>query len=213
MYSQSKNLEMNFAFLLEAINAAGLSDRQLEMVSNFTGMELAAIEDLFEQAESIRSRALDGTYRRVGSAHINTGQLVITDPANIDAAWKKDNFQPKHEYKILLEDGKEMAISVNDTDFDAYHKPIEEAGGRTLSNLIDDGIAKVSPGTPATTFSMNGAIQQALSPKAGGELFGEHCALPLGVAVSLGGGKADIYLDHEGDGSVRRAIIEIPQEA
>ncbi len=113
----------------------------------------------------------------IGHAAVDSGQLLLVDPAYIDSHWQRREFQDIRIYEHKLT-GARLQYRV---DFGNYQDPLEQYGGQTMNELRETGEWEGVPIDVEPTLDYNGICHLTLGKDRGGQV-------DLGVAFSTGGG-------------------------
>jgi hypothetical protein len=119
----------------------------------------------------------------VGWVGVDSGQIVICDPAYIDSQWKKEKFEDIRRFEITEQ---EMILEYP-RDFKSYEEVIPPYN-KTMNDMIDSGMAKILPDVPAKSeFSYNACCKKTITERAG-QLNFQHGGEGVAVVTSAGYG-------------------------
>lgn len=129
--------------------------------------------------------ALEVVY--MGSVGVDSGKLMITDPAYVDSEWRDEPY----EHDRIYRDARDGSLIVWGEDFLRYNEELEPYG-KTPNELIESGrLVQLPPPPKPDTFnySYNGACQATESEEGYGEL--RYQLGHTGAAVVFGSGWGD----------------------
>lgn len=163
-------------------------------------------EEFLEYAKSIDSEKTDVEVVYIGSVGVDSGQLMITDPAYIDSQWIEEPFESDRRYR----DTKDGSLVTWGDDFVRYDEELEPYG-KTPHELVESGRLVQLPPSPAPgtfNFSYNGVCQATRGPAGYGEL--SYSLGHTGVAVAFGTGWGDGHYPvfaEKHDGRIMRVYL------
>jgi hypothetical protein len=168
-------------------------------------------EEYVAYLESRKDRVVELEVVYLGAAGVDSGQLMVTDPAYIDSQWQ---YQPYERMDRVLVDTRTGDTFKWGRDFDRYDQPIEPYG-KSPNELLEEGrLANVPPPPPPETYpySYNGACQATLS-----EGYGElafrlgHAGAGVVFSSGWGDGMYPVYGEKH-DGRIMRVYIDLGAE-
>ena len=168
-------------------------------------------EEYVGYLESRKDSVVELEVVHLGVAAVDSGQLLVTDPAYIDSEWQ---YQPFEGADRVLVDTRTGDTVKWGRDFQRYDKPLEPYG-KSPNELLEEGrLAEVPPPPPPETYSYsyNGACQATLS-QGYGELAYRLGHAGAGVVFSSGWGDGmyPVYGEKH-DGRIMRVYIDMGAE-
>lgn len=169
-------------------------------------------EEYVAYLESRKDRVVELEVVYLGAAGVDSGQLLVTDPAYIDSEWQ---YQPYVDsVDRVLVDTRTGDTFKWGRDFHRYDQPLEPYG-KSPTVLLEEGrLANVPPPPPPETYtySYNGACQATLS-----EGYGElayrlgHAGAGVVFSSGWGDGMYPVYGEKH-DGRIMRVYIDLGAE-
>lgn len=167
-------------------------------------------QDYLDYVQEHADRVVKVEVEYLGSVGVDSGQLLLTDPAYIDTEWKDEPF----EHGRVYEDSVTGTLITWKTDFVKYTEPLAPYN-ETPEKLIANGRLVQLPPPPLPDgfpYSYNGACQATLS--AGfGELNYSNGETGAGVAFQSGWGDGfyPVYGEKH-DGRIVRVYVNMGAE-
>jgi hypothetical protein len=142
----------------------------------------------------------------IGHVGVDSGQLLLCDPCNIDSQWKEEEFIDIRIYEHVTTKEK-LQYRV---DFPHYEQEIPKYG-KTMNELISTGEWKQFDVSDSAqhSFSYNSCCLATLSEKRNGQLHNEF-GHEVGVAFSTacGDGAYPVYAMYSNDGILKSVTVE-----
>lgn len=168
------------------------------------------IEEYSTYVESRKDRVVDLEVVRLGFAGVDSGQLLVTDPAYIDSEWRYQPYEPRASVLVDTHNGHTFKCG---TDFDRFDEPLMPYD-RPPNELLKQGRLAEVPLPPIKTYpySYNGACQATLA-EGHGELAYRFGDTGAGVVFSCGWGDGmyPVYGEKH-DGRIMRVYIDMGAE-
>jgi len=140
----------------------------------------------------------------LGHAAVDSGQLLLIDPAYINSRWEMRDFEDVRAYQH-----KETLDTLQfRVDFGMYTDPIESYDGKSMNELIDTGEWEKMPYQPDNgALSYNTVSHTTLTPARGGQV-------GLGVAFSTGWGDGNypVHVKRNTEGRIMQVLINFNDE-
>jgi len=162
-------------------------------------------EEFLEYSKTQEDEQVDIEVVYMGSVGVDSGQLMITDPAYVDSEWQDEPYEDDRVYR----DKHDGSLVTWGEDFIRYDEALEPYG-KTPNELIESGrLVQLPPPPKPDTFnySYNGACQ-ATQAEGYGEL--TYRLGHTGAAVVFGSGWGDGYYPVFGekhDGRIMRVYV------
>lgn len=141
---------------------------------------------------------------KIGEVDVESGLVLLVDPAYIDSRWKHEPFADVRVY-WNRHTGEKLEYP---SDFPQYDVVI--AGhGRTMNQLLETGDWGRVQECPGQSLSMNNCgLTAALPPLHAGKVSGVATVLEAG----LGDGLYGVYVERDEKGRIIRAVLDLSQE-
>ena len=142
----------------------------------------------------------------IGHVGVDSGQLMIVDPCYIDSHWKHTEFIDIRRYRS---NGGDDQVYPDDLvyplDFTSYEQVISRYG-KTMNQLISEGIYTKIEDKASSELSYNGACQTSLHSKGCGVL-----DIGLTHAVVFRSGYGDgvypVYAYYNKDNRITKVVV------
>lgn len=148
--------------------------------------------------------------KQIGVVGVDSGQVLICDPCYIDSQWVQEGFSDIRLTELNYQ-GKRVVIDMAKM-IEAgikYDTPWEIYGGKTMNEMLHEGIARDIPKLPTHRFSYDGCCRVTSSKDGGGQLNYERGHPGVGVACSTGYGDGEypVIAHYDEEGRVRKIEI------
>lgn len=142
----------------------------------------------------------------IGEVGVDSGQLMICDPAYIDGEWRRKEL----DLPRIHVNGAGTTLQ-HGVDFKHYEEPIARYGGMTMNQLNNTGEWEQAPYPNTGTFDYQGACEATLSDEGAGQLNYRMGHAGAGVAFSsgYGDGSYQVWGYRNSEGRIMRVSIEM----
>lgn len=139
-----------------------------------------------------------GPWEEIAQVGVDTGQILIVDPVNIDEKWKQQPFQDIRQYQHKVS-GEILEFR---KDFMNYEQIIERHQA-TMNQLNQTGEWIELEQPPVPGLSYNACCRQTVSKHSGGQV-------DLGAAISsgYGDGSYPVYVRRNKEGRILQVLID-----
>lgn len=138
------------------------------------------------------------TWEVLGSATVDSGQLLLIDPARL-SQWEQKEFEDIRIYRHVTT-GQTLQYGV---DFRRYDDPLPQHNGLDMNQLNDSGEWEPQPVDPGIGLNYNTVSHATLDAKRGGQI-------DLGVvfATGWGDGKYPVKVCRNSEGRIMQVLID-----
>lgn len=163
-------------------------------------------QEFLEYSKTQEDEQVDIKVVYMGSVGVDSGQLMVTDPAYVDSEWRAEPYEDDRIYR----DTHDGSVLIWGEDFIRYNDELEPYG-KTPNELIESGrLVQLPPPPKPDTFnySYNGACQATQSEEGYGEL--TYNLGHTGAGVAFGSGWGDGFYPvfaEKHDGRIMRVYV------
>lgn len=146
---------------------------------------------------------MENEWELLGHAAVDSGQLLLIDPAYIDRRWQYREFRDIRIYENK-HTGDRLQYRVH---FGNYQDPIARYGNLTMNELNETGDWFSVPPPQATGLNYDSVTRTTLEKERGGQI-------DLGVAFSTGWGDGNypVHVKRNEDGRIMQVLINFGDE-
>lgn len=139
-----------------------------------------------------------GSWEEIAQVDVDSGQILIVDPAYVDERWEKQAFQDIRQYKHKVT-GEILEYC---KDF-MHYEAIIKRHNATMNQLNKTGDWIEVEQPPVEGLNYNACCRQSISTKSGGQV-------DLGAAVSAGYGDGayPVYVRRNYEGRVMQVLVD-----
>jgi hypothetical protein len=154
---------------------------------------------------------IDSETREIlGFVHVTSGQLLLADPGTIDREWEDAKYHDIRRFRH-----KQTGVVLQyEKDFRNFAWPIPSEGGRTMNDLLGDGVYEKLENKRVRGVSYYASATATLSSDGGGQLVemrhGHHYPAAVSVDVPIRNDTLPVYIERREDGSPKRLVIDLP---
>lgn len=141
-------------------------------------------------------------WKQIGTAAVDSGQLLLIDPLYLNARWEKKEFEDIRQYRNL----QTGAVLQYQVDFRHYDEIIP-SHGKSMNALNATGGWEPIPVEIPPGLNYNAVCRTTLQGSGGGVVDG------LGVAVTTGWGDGQypVYVKRDEEGRIVQVLIDFEE--